>query len=110
VVPDAVVLVAVWALVGAHTGLDPHEVMHHPLAPAALPLHGIGLGLVRHTTAAALARGTVLGPVLLHARAPVVLELDVLGLPPRVLALLALLKHHATKTLGMQETNVKVKG
>jgi hypothetical protein len=83
---DGMHLFALGTLLFAHTALNPHEVSHHPLPVLALPLHGVGLGPVGEATAAALARGAVLRPVLLHARAPVELEADGLHLTPRVLA------------------------
>ena len=86
------------AVVCAHAAFDPHEIVHHILAVRALPLHGVGLGFVRHATSTALARRAVLGPVLLHARATVVRKLDGLALAPRVLTLLALLQCKHTNT------------
>lgn len=83
-------LVGVRAAVAAPAGLDHHDVLGKRLPVLAAEAHLHGPRLLRRAAAAVHAGAAVLGPVLLHAGAAGVSELDRLGGFPGLAASLAL--------------------
>lgn len=69
-------LVGMGAVEGALAGLDHHDVLVEGLSILAAELDADGAGLLGAAAAAVNAGATVLGPVLLQARAAGVGELD----------------------------------